>query len=156
MAAKTSKKTKQLWAVAGICAVVLIALTGAMFALHQKQPEEVTPALDSSLPEITESIPEVAETSAFDLKTLTAQAGNFGNSNQITGMARSMQEYNSDSVGWISIAGTKVNNPIVKSDDDEYYLDMGFDHKEYRAGTVFLDFRNSFDFDQNTWSDNLI
>ena len=156
MAAKTSKKTKQLWVVAGICAVVLVALTAAMLALHQKQPEEVTPALDSSLPEITESIPEAAETSAFDLKTLTAQAGNFGNDNQITGMARSMQEYNSDSVGWISIAGTKVNNPIVKSDDDEYYLSMGFDHKEYRAGTVFLDFRNYFDFDQNTWSDNLI
>lgn len=156
MASKTSKKTKQLWSVAAICAVVLVALTGGMLALHHKQPGEVTPDLNSSSSEIIESVPKEAETAAFDFKTLTAQPGDFSNGNQITGMARSMQEYNSDSVGWVRIAGTKVNNPIVKSDDDEYYLDTGFDHKEYRAGTVFLDFRNYFDFDQNTWSDNLI
>ncbi|MDE5883642.1 MAG: class B sortase [Oscillospiraceae bacterium] len=158
MASKKSKKSKQLWATAGICAAVLVVLTGAMLALNHNKPDETASMLDTDIPELTESetVPEMMESPAFDLKTLTAQAGDTGMTNQVTGLARSMKEYNADSVGWISIAGTKVNNPIVKSNDDAYYLDMGYNHEKYRAGTVFLDFRNVMDFDQNTWSANLI
>lgn len=157
MASKKSKKSKQLWATAGICGAVLIALTGAMLALnHNNNNQETMSSPDSDLPELTEPefIPEMTE--AFDLTTLTAQPGDHGITNHVTGLARSMQDYNADSVGWISIAGTKVNNPIVKSDDDAYYLDMGYNHEKYRAGTVFLDFRNVMDYDQNSWSANLI
>ncbi|MDE6730745.1 MAG: class B sortase [Oscillospiraceae bacterium] len=153
-----SKKSKKLWATAGICAGVLVILTGAMLALNHNKPDETASTLDADIPELTESetAPEMIESPAFDLKTLTAQAGDTGMTNQVTGLARSMKDYNADSVGWIRIAGTKVNNPIVKSDDDAYYLDMGYNHEKYRAGTVFLDFRNVLDFDQNTWSANLI
>lgn len=157
-----SKKTKKLWITAGICAVVLVALTGGLLLLskNNKQSEEFTP-VDVNMESPTETVttkPELEqpEQAEFDMKNLTVQEGNFSLENSMTGMAKSMRQYNQDSVGWIRIAGTQVDNPIVKSDDDEYYLDTGFNHEYYRAGTVFLDFRNYFDYDSSTWSDNLI
>ena len=73
-----------------------------------------------------------------------------------SGMSKSMRQYNSDSVGWIKIEGTKVDNPLVQCEDNAFYLDTGFNHKPYRAGTVFMDYRNLFGFGQENWSDNII
>ncbi|MDE6005251.1 MAG: class B sortase [Oscillospiraceae bacterium] len=154
-----SKKTKKLWVTAGVCAVILVALTGGLLALKyskNNQNETIPTDLHAEVPEtnpISEPEPEQSE---FDVKNLSVQEGNFSLNHTMTGMAKSMRQYNQDSVGWIKIAGTQVDNPIVKSDDDAYYLDMGFNHESYRAGTVFLDYRNYFDYDANTWSDNLI
>ena len=83
-------------------------------------------------------------------------SGTFGNSNGESGMSKSMRQYNGDSVGWIKIPGTKVNNPLVQCEDNDFYLSVGFNHQPYRAGTVFMDYRNKFGFDQNNWSDNVI
>ncbi|MDE7094277.1 MAG: class B sortase [Oscillospiraceae bacterium] len=156
----SSKKTKKLWITAGICCVALVALTGGLLLLSHKNsaPEEIIPAdINAEIPETvpTNPVPEL-EQEEFNLKNLAVQEGDFGLSPSMTGMAKSMREYNQDSIGWIRIAGTQVDNPIVQGDDDAYYLDMGFDKKSYRAGTVFLDFRNYFDYDASTWSDNLI
>ena len=41
-------------------------------------------------------------------------------------------------------------------EDNAFYLSTGFNHQPYRAGTVFLDFRDDFGFGQESWSDNLI
>ena len=42
-------------------------------------------------------------------------------------------EINSDLTGWIKIPGTKVDNPIVQSDDNGYYLTHNFDGKKNEA-----------------------
>ncbi len=53
---------------------------------------------------------------------------------------------NSDTVGWIKFNKNKVNNPIVKTKDNDYYLNHSFDKKKNQAGTIFMDYRNtSFD-----------
>ncbi len=101
-----------------------------------------------------------AETPAEKVSSQTANLqlaeGPFGTPNGESGMAKSMRQYNADSVGWISINGTKVNNPLVQCDDNAFYLDTGFNHKPYRAGTVFMDYRDQFGFGQENWSDNII
>ncbi|MBR0485416.1 MAG: sortase, partial [Oscillospiraceae bacterium] len=71
-------------------------------------------------------------------------------------MSKSMRQYNGDSVGWIKIPGTKVNNPLVQCEDNDFYLSIGFNHQPYRAGTVFMDYRNLFGFGQENWSDNIL
>ncbi|MBR1554707.1 MAG: class B sortase [Oscillospiraceae bacterium] len=88
--------------------------------------------------------------------SLTIAQGPFGTPNGESGMSKSMRQYNSDSVGWIRIAGTKVNNPLVQCEDNDFYLSMGFNHQPYRAGTVFMDYRNLFGFGQENWSDNIL
>lgn len=53
---------------------------------------------------------------------------------------------NSDTVGWIKFNNDKINNPIVHTNDNSYYLKRDFDKSYNQAGTIFMDYRNiSFD-----------
>ena len=58
---------------------------------------------------------------------------------------------NSDTVGWIEVKGTNINYPIVKTTDNNYYLNHAFDKTSNDAGWVFMDYRNDpVNFNQNT------
>lgn len=58
---------------------------------------------------------------------------------------------NSDTVGWIKIDGTKVNYPVVQSDDNNYYLNHSFKKTSNIAGWVYADYRVDFkNFGKNT------
>ena len=57
-------------------------------------------------------------------------------------------EENQDTVGWIKIEGTKIDYPIVKYTDNEYYLKHDFKKNLNSAGWIFMDYQNNFN-DQN-------
>ena len=65
-------------------------------------------------------------------------------------------EQNPDTVGYITIDGTQVDNPVVQTVDNDYYLSIGFDGQEFRAGTVFMDYRDQFGADPEQWSENIV
>lgn len=50
---------------------------------------------------------------------------------------------NSDTVGWLTMDGTHIDHPVVRSADNFDYLDRGFDGRYYAGGTLFLDKDNS-------------
>ncbi len=51
----------------------------------------------------------------------------------------SLREINDDVYGWIYVDGTRINYPILRGEDNEYYLDR-FYTKEYLAiGSIFAD-----------------
>lgn len=75
---------------------------------------------------------------------------------ELTERAKKLLAQNPDTVGYITIDGTQVDNPVVQTVDDEYYLDHGFDGQEFRAGTVFMDCTDVFGADPETWSENII
>lgn len=53
---------------------------------------------------------------------------------------------NEDTIGWIKFNKEKVNNPIVHTNDNAFYLKHSFEKKYNQAGTIFMDYRNtSFD-----------
>lgn len=52
------------------------------------------------------------------------------------------KELNSDTVGFLSILGTKINYPVVQSKDNVYYLTHSFKKSDSSAGWVFMDYRN--------------
>lgn len=56
-----------------------------------------------------------------------------------------LQKVNENIVGWVSAEGTKLNNPILQAEDNEFYLDRNFKDKSSRAGSVFMDYRNDMD-----------
>lgn len=58
---------------------------------------------------------------------------------------RTLIEQNPDYVGWIRIPGTTINHPVVKSNDNAYYLHRGLDRKYDVRGTVFMDYRDHVD-----------
>lgn len=53
---------------------------------------------------------------------------------------------NSDVIGWIYVSGTNINYPIVKGSDNKEYLNILFNGETNRAGSIFMDYRNSGDF----------
>lgn len=53
-----------------------------------------------------------------------------------------LRAVNENIVGWVSVDGTKLNNPILQAEDNEFYLDRNFKDNSSRAGSVFMDYRN--------------
>ena len=66
---------------------------------------------------------------------------------------------NSETVAWIQVNGTKINYPVVRHTDNDYYLNHDFYQKSSTTGWVFADYRNDFeDLSNNTiiYGHNLI
>ena len=58
---------------------------------------------------------------------------------------------NGDTVGWIKIEDTQINYPVVKSNDNDYYLHHNFEKETNPTGCIFMDCRNnSLPLDTNT------
>ena len=53
---------------------------------------------------------------------------------------------NSDIVGWIQLAGSQIDYPIVQCDNNDYYLEHLFNKEVNSSGCIFLDCRNTSDF----------
>jgi sortase B len=56
------------------------------------------------------------------------------------------QAVNSDYVGWITVANTTIDHPIVYGEDNEFYLRHNIYGEKSRHGTVFMDYRNNKDY----------
>lgn len=75
---------------------------------------------------------------------------------ELTERAKKLLAQNPDTVGYVTIDGTQVDNPVVQTGDNEYYLDHGFDGQEFRAGTVFMDCTDTFGAYPDQWSENIV
>ena len=64
----------------------------------------------------------------------------------------SLLDMNEDIVGWVKIADTPIDYPILQAEDNAYYLSRNYRHEETRAGSIFMDFRN----DPGAWNRNMI
>ncbi len=62
-----------------------------------------------------------------------------------------LESINSDTVGWIYVADTNINYPVVQASNNSYYLNHDYNEKYNDAGWIFMDYRNnSKEFDKNT------
>lgn len=62
-----------------------------------------------------------------------------------------LHEINPDIIGWIYIEGTKIDYPILQTDDNDFYLHHDYMGKSSANGSIFADFRNEAPFsDRNT------
>ena len=61
-----------------------------------------------------------------------------------------LKKVNSDTIAFLKVNGTQIEYPIVKTTNNEYYLNHSFDKKYNAAGWIFADYKNKFDgFDKN-------
>lgn len=68
-----------------------------------------------------------------------------------TSYLRSLLAVNSDTVGWLTVNGTKIDYPVVQTNDNKYYLNKNYNKKSDYNGWVFMDYRNNPDvLDKNT------
>lgn len=59
---------------------------------------------------------------------------------QMRASLTSLREINSDVYGWIFVENTKINYPILRGTDNDYYLDHSYNHNYLPIGSIFLDF----------------
>mgnify|MGYP002858443452 CR=1 FL=1 len=57
-------------------------------------------------------------------------------------------EDNKYTIGWLKVSGTRIDYPVIKYKDNDYYLNHDFYNKKNSAGWIFMDYRNKLD-DQN-------
>ena len=58
---------------------------------------------------------------------------------------------NPDTVGWLTVNGTRIDYPVVKTTDNAYYLKYNFYKEKDYNGWVFMDYRNNqTELDDNT------
>ncbi len=63
--------------------------------------------------------------------------------------ARALLERNEDTVGYISIPDTDISYPVVQrrqEDGNDFYIEHNIDKEKADAGSIFLDWRNNFDY----------
>ena len=58
---------------------------------------------------------------------------------------KKLKEINDDTVAWIRVNGTNIEYPVVKTNNNYYYLYHSFDKTKSNAGWVFMDYRNKLD-----------
>ncbi|MBE7067462.1 MAG: class B sortase [Ruminococcaceae bacterium] len=56
-----------------------------------------------------------------------------------------LEAKNEDFCMWLYIEDTNINYYVLQSDDNDYYLSRNIDGKNFKAGSLILDFRNDAD-----------
>ena len=73
------------------------------------------------------------------------------NKNDINKKFIELLKTNKEIVGWINVPNTKVDYPIVKTSNNNFYLNHNILKKEDSSGAIFMDFRNDIEImDKNT------
>lgn len=60
---------------------------------------------------------------------------------QMLSKLESLRSTNGDTIGYISVSNTGINYPVVKGDDNSFYLDHGFNKTTLKSGAIFADWR---------------
>ena len=102
---------------------LLIVFIGSGFLLFQNVEEEYQ---YQQMEEQIEEEKEILEEEEYEFKELT--------------------EINDDTIGWITIAGTSIDYPIVQASDNSYYLTHACTGDESKYGSIFMDYHNAADF----------
>lgn len=79
---------------------------------------------------------------ANDLEELQQFAG--------VGKLEELRKVNPRIIGWLTLEGTRLDNPVLQAGDNEFYLRHNYMDKESRGGSVFMDYRNNSLHDRHT------
>lgn len=62
-----------------------------------------------------------------------------------------LKKINDDVIGWIDFVTIPINYPVVKGEDNDFYLTHTFNKEENKSASIFADYMNKGDFtDKNT------
>lgn len=60
----------------------------------------------------------------------------------------SFQQQYPNSVGWLQLQNTRIDNPIMQAENNTFYLTHNYKGEKSRGGAIFLDYRNDTDLSQ--------
>lgn len=130
-----------------------------LFRILYVKPVDVVHNFDiSSLQNKNNSVPTGVKSNNTDNNTNNTGTQIFADNNPFRKFAStplenvniaSLRSQNSDVVAWLSVDGTSINYPVVQTSDNDYYLSHSFYKYKTYNGWVFMDYRNSYNFDDN-------
>lgn len=111
------------------------------YVLESKKQEQLRNELSNMVADATqpaaESTAPAANTEATEAPTEAVEETDPPEPTMIPELAE-VYEKNQDTVGWIKIEGTKMDNPVMQTPDDpNYYLKRDFNHNASDWGTVY-------------------
>lgn len=84
------------------------------------------------------------------IEQLTKQKSDIKNQTELPLMNfASLQSKNPDIIAWITINDTDIDYPITQAKDNDYYLHYDAEKNKNKNGSIFLDYRNNPDFNDN-------
>lgn len=124
--------------------LLILAAALSVFLLRP-QPETAPPAPVAATP--APAAPVAATPSAVAASTPSAVEPPADSTVKSEAQARiaDLLMINKDVIGWIVIPNTKINYPVVKSRNNDYYLHRDLNRKNSEPGTLFMDYRNTGD-----------
>ena len=143
---KRKKKKKKQITIFFINILTITLLVGGGFGiktiLDQKKDYEKSDKLQSDITNLYSNISEEILDVEFDKQE--------NKTKEINSDFDKLIDKNSDTIGWIKVNNTRIDLPVVQTDDNDYYLTHDF-NKEYNSmGWVYGDYRNDFkNLDQN-------
>lgn len=66
------------------------------------------------------------------------------------GELKELQQQNKNIIGWLTLENTRLNNPVLQTDNNEFYLIHNYLDEKSRGGSIFADFRNDVMEDRHT------
>ncbi len=93
------------------------------------------------------SVPTTTEDTGSDYLIINEDAENWYD--MYTVDFATLDTINPDIIGWVVWENEDISYPILYSGDNSTYLDTSFDGKELDSGSIFLDGRNTFSFDDD-------
>lgn len=65
-------------------------------------------------------------------------------------------EMNPDVAGWLTVANTNIDNVVLQTTDNDYYMDKDFNGNRNIAGQIFVDYRCNINDYNNKQSNNIV
>lgn len=124
------------------------------YVFETKSNQKVHQQLQQSFHQAREDLPkniEYQDSSEAIAAIFLDESEEVAKPKKVSDHFKGLLEKNEDTKGWLHIAGTVIDYPVVQAEDNAFYLDRNFEKEKNVAGSIFLDFRNSIDeLDQNT------
>ncbi len=115
----------------------LLLTVTTLYGYHEAKTSHEESRTLALVPEIITLKPHTEDTSAIDpvfeaVKNINLEA---------------IKEINPEVIAWIIIPDTNISYPVLKSEDNSFYLTHTWKREENRSGSVFADYRCSESFD---------
>lgn len=144
-----------------VASVVLVCSLGygAYYLIQEKKAEDLNKELiDRHTETVVITQQTTAETTTVPVTETEATTSTTPEPEPlvILDSMKSFVEENPDTAGWITVGGTNIDNVVVHTDNNDYYLERDYYGNYSQPGTVFADYRcvvNDYDFNQ---SDNIV
>lgn len=135
---------KKTWllGVSFICIVLGLSLLGYTYQKHMQRLQAQTTYSKMASNQVANRYSETIQSPKEIIMPEKATTKNTFEVKSIAPYHLENMLQNEDYIGWLRIDQTKLDYPVVRGDDNTFYLNRDFQLKSSELGSIFIDYRN--------------